>query len=112
MHGGRICCPGYMKRRIEVILDHSLYPVNEGWHQSRSSIAFGSGDWNGQGLFNGIQTQQQSKSSLPARHTDFIFSVAGEELGFIGCVLIIVLLVAIIVRCLIVGKMQKRVWAR
>ncbi len=99
--------PGYMKRRIEVILDHSLYPVNEGWHQSRSLIAFGSGDWNGQGLFNGIQTQQQSKSSLPARHTDFIFSVAGEELGFIGCVLIIVLLVAIIVRCLIVGKNAK-----
>ena len=99
--------PSYMQRRIEVILDHSLYPMDEGWHQSRSLIAFGSGDWFGQGLFNGIQTQQPSKSSLPARHTDFIFSVAGEELGYFGCALIILLLVAIIVRCLIVGKNAK-----
>lgn len=99
--------PGYMKRRIEVILDRSLYPVNEGWHQSRSLIAFGSGDWMGQGLFQGIQTQQSSKSSLPARHTDFIFSVAGEELGFIGCALIVVLLAAIIIRCLMVARRAK-----
>lgn len=99
--------PGYMKRRIEVILDHSLYPVDEGWHQSRSLIAFGSGEWTGQGLFSGIQTQQPSKSSLPARHTDFIFSVAGEELGFLGCALIIALLAAIIIRCLVVGRRAK-----
>lgn len=99
--------PGYMQRRIEVILDHSLYPLNEGWHQNRSLVAFGSGDWFGQGLFNGTQTQQASKSSLPARHTDFIFSVAGEELGYIGCIVIIALLVAIIVRCLVVARNAK-----
>lgn len=99
--------PGYMRRRIEVILDHSLYPMNEGWHQGRSLIAFGSGGWFGQGLFNGTQTQQSSKSSLPARHTDFIFSVAGEELGYIGCIAIIAILVAIIVRCLVVARRAK-----
>ena len=99
--------PTYMRRRIEVIMDHSLYPMNEGWHQGRSLIAFGSGGWFGQGLFNGTQTQQSSKSSLPARHTDFIFSVAGEELGYIGCIAIIALLVAIIVRCLVVARRAK-----
>ena len=99
--------PSYMRRRIEVVMDHSLYPMAEGWHQGRSLIAFGSGGWFGQGLFHGTQTQQASKSSLPARHTDFIFSVAGEELGYIGCIAIIVLLVAIIVRCLVVARRAK-----
>ena len=95
-----------MQRRIEVILDHSLYPMIEGWHQGRSIIAFGSGGWFGQGLFHGTQTQSDS-NSLPARHTDFIFSVAGEELGYIGCIAIIVLLVAIILRCLVVARQAK-----
>ena len=78
----------------------------EGWHQGRSIIAFGSGGWFGQGLFHGTQTQSDS-NSLPARHTDFIFSVAGEELGYIGCIAIIVLLVAIILRCLVVARQAK-----
>ena len=98
--------PSYMQQRIEVILDHSLYPMGAGWHQGRSIIAFGSGGWFGQGLFHGTQTQSDS-SSLPARHTDFIFSVAGEELGYIGCIAIIVLLVAIILRCLVVARQAK-----
>lgn len=99
--------PGYMQRRIEVILDHSLYPLSDGWHQNRSLLAFGSGGWFGQGLFNGTQTQQPSDSSLPERHTDFIFSVAGEELGYLGCIAIVVLLLAIIIRCLMVAKRAK-----
>ena len=98
--------PSYVQQRLEVILDHSLYPMGAGWHQGRSIIAFGSGGWFGQGLFHGTQTQSDS-SSLPARHTDFIFSVAGEELGYIGCIAIIVLLVAIILRCLVVARQAK-----
>ena len=67
-------------------------------------LALGSGKLTGQGLFNGTQTQSLYRSSLPERQTDFIFCVCGEELGFIGCLLIIVLLLAIIVRCLIVAR--------
>lgn len=67
-------------------------------------LALGSGKLTGQGLFNGTQTQSLYRSSLPERQTDFIFCVCGEELGFIGCLLVIVLLLAIIVRCLIVAR--------
>ncbi len=98
--------PSYMRQRIEVILNHDLYPTTIGWHQNRSLIAFGSGGWFGQGLFNGTQTQSSS-GSLPARHTDFIFSVAGEELGYLGCIAIIALLLAIIIRCMVVARRAK-----
>ena len=67
----------------------------------------GSGGVFGQGYLNGTQTQSGYGTSLPARWTDFIFSVAGEELGMIGCVAILLLLTAIIVRVLLVAKMPK-----
>ena len=98
--------PSYMRMRIEVLLNHDLYPTGVGWHQNRSLIAFGSGGWFGQGLFNGTQTQS-STGSLPARHTDFIFAVAGEELGYLGCIAIIALLLAVIIRCLVVARRAK-----
>lgn len=90
--------------RIKVILDHSYQPEGKGWQQTRGMLALGSGKLTGQGLFNGTQTQSLYRSSLPERQTDFIFCVCGEELGFIGCLLVIVLLLAIIVRCLIVAR--------
>ena len=90
--------------RIKVILDHSYQPEGKGFQQTRGLLALGSGRLTGQGLFNGTQTQSSSKWSLPERQTDFIFCVCGEELGFIGCLLVIVLLLAIIVRCLIVAR--------
>ena len=90
--------------RIKVILDHSYQPEGKGWQQTRGMLALGSGKLTGQGLFNGTQTQSMYRSSLPERQTDFIFCVCGEELGFIGCLLVIVLLLAIIVRCLIVAR--------
>ena len=58
-------------------------------------IAIGSGQMDGQGLTHGTMTQMQL---VPENHTDYIFSVAGEELGFIGCMLIIGLLVLLIAR--------------
>ncbi len=90
--------------RIKVILDHSYQPEKKGFQQTRGMLALGSGKLTGQGLFHGTQTQSPAKWSLPERQTDFIFCVCGEELGFIGCLLIIVLLLAIIVRCLIVAR--------
>lgn len=70
------------------------------WHADQSIHAIKSGGFRGQGLGNGRMTQA---GLIPEQRTDFIFSAAGEELGFVGCILIILLLVAIIVRCVYVG---------
>ncbi len=96
--------PSYMKDRFLVVLDHSYDVQGKGFQQTRSMLTLGSGQLTGQGLFHGAQTQSSQIWSLPERQTDFIFAVCGEELGFIGCVLIIVLLLAIIVRCLLVAR--------
>lgn len=93
----------YWKNRIRILLDHSLDPLGIGWQQERSVLAIGSGQLTGQGLFQGVQTQSTSEGALPARHTDFIFSVAGEELGMVGCLLILLLLLLIILRCIFIG---------
>ena len=92
--------PQYMKDRFIVLVNHDYRPLHEGWHQTRSLLALGGGKLTGQGLFNGLQTQSEFSWSLPFRHTDFIFSAIGEELGLLGCLLVLVLLAAIVVRCL------------
>ena len=92
----------YMKNRFIVVFDHSFHPMEEGWHQTRSLMTLGGGKLTGMGLFHGVQTQSKDSSSLPNRHTDFIFSVIGEELGFIGCLLAI--LAAIVLRCIYVAR--------
>lgn len=103
--------PSHMADRFRVLFDHSYQPRGVGWQQTRGLLALGSGGWFGQGLFNGTQTQA-GRGSLPERHTDFIFAMAGEELGFFGCLLIIVLLTAIILRCLWVAKNAQTDYAR
>ena len=90
-------------KRIMVILDHSYDPKGKGWQQTRGMLALGSGGLTGPGLFNGTQTQSPYRTSLPERQTDFIFCVCGEELGFLGCLVIILLLLAIVLRCFAVA---------
>lgn len=91
--------PEYVRMRFLVVFDHGLDPLGKGFQQERSLLAIGSGQVTGQGYLQGTQTQSPSPSALPARHTDFIFSVAGEELGLVGCLLILALLGAILFRC-------------
>jgi len=91
-------------KRIKVVMDHSYDPLGKGWQQTRGMLALGSGGWTGQGLFRGTLTQSPYRSSLPERQTDYIFCVCGEELGFVGCALIIVLLLAIVLRCFMVAR--------
>ncbi len=95
--------PSYMKNRFLVLFDHSYDVQRAGWQQTRSLLTIGGGGWFGQGYLQGTQTQA-GKGSLPARHTDFIFSVIGEELGLVGCLAAILLLTAIIFRVLLVAK--------
>ncbi len=74
--------------------------LNEGWHTTQSLKSLTGGGLFGQGLFNGNRTQI---GALNAQHTDFIFSAIGEELGFFGCLLVMILLLAIVARCFWVG---------
>ena len=91
------------KERIMVLFDESIDPlgIDVRWQTSRSLSAITGGGLTGQGLFQGTQIQS---GNVPAQHTDFIFAAIGEELGFVGCVICIILLVAIILRILYVGN--------
>lgn len=87
----------YQKNRITVFVDPNVDPSGAGYNLSQVRIAIGSGGWTGTGLFNGPQTNGRF---VPEQQTDFIYSVAGEELGFAGAGLIIVLLGIIVWRAL------------
>lgn len=84
----------YQKTRILVLFDPSIDP-DASMQSTYGKIAIGSGQFSGQGLTHGTMTQMQMVSE---NQTDYIFSVAGEELGFIGCMLIICLLGLLILR--------------
>ncbi len=96
--------PVHMIKRFKVLFDHSFDPQGVGWQQTRSLMALGSGGIFGQGLFHGIQTQSAFKESLPERQTDFIFAVCGEELGMVGCLVVILLELLIVYRCFQTAK--------
>ena len=99
--------PVYWVERFHVLFDHSYSPQGRGYQQTRGMLALGSGGFFGQGLFQGIQTQGVIDGSLPARQTDFIFCVCGEELGFVGCLAIIVLESLVIFRCFQTARLAK-----
>ena len=94
----------YRIMRFRVVFDHSLDVSGRGWQQTRSILAIGSGKLFGQGYLQGIQTHSLNKEALPARHTDFIYAVCGEELGLVGCMALLLLLSLIVLRCLWVGR--------
>ena len=96
--------PSYMMDRFRVLFDHSYDSLVTGWQQTRSLLAIGAGGVFGQGYMQGTQSQSSYSGSLPYRWTDFIFSVCGEELGLIGCLAVIALLTAIILRVLLVAR--------
>ena len=92
----------YQRNRIRILFDPTIDPqgINERYHSKINLQSLTGGGMMGQGLFNGNRTQG---GALFAQHTDYIFSSMGEELGFVGCVFIMVLELAIIARCIYVG---------
>jgi len=76
----------YQRNRLLVFLDPSVDPRGAGWHLIQSKVAIGSGGILGKGFTLGTQKRLDF---LPEQHTDFIFSVVGEELGFLGTFLVI-----------------------
>jgi rod shape-determining protein RodA len=87
----------YQIGRLTAFLHPAADPRGTGYSAAQAKIAIGSGGMWGQGLFHG---QLVAGNFVPEQHTDFIFAVAGEELGFAGCAVIIVLLAIVLVRAL------------
>jgi len=92
----------YQKARILTFLDPERDALGTGWNIIQSKIAIGSGGLTGKGFLQGTQTKYKW---LPAAHTDFIFSVIGEELGFAGAVIVLSLFLLVIWRALNIGAM-------
>lgn len=86
----------HQKERILAFINPKADPLGPRWQLNQSLIAIGSGHLWGQGLFQGSQS---NLAFIPDQETDFIFSVVGEELGFVGAVLMLGLLGGIIYRC-------------
>ncbi|WP_177177659.1 rod shape-determining protein RodA [Propionispira arboris] len=85
----------YQKMRIMVFMDPNVDPLGSGYHIIQSKIAIGSGMLFGKGLFGGTQSQL---NFLPENHTDFIFAVVGEELGFVGAAILLILYLILLYR--------------
>ena len=92
----------YQRNRIRILFDPTIDPtgINERYHSIMNLRSLTGGGLTGQGLFNGNRTQG---GNLFAQHTDYIFSSMGEELGFVGCLVIMILEMLIIGRCIYVG---------
>ena len=92
----------YQQERILVLIDPEFDKMGTGarYHSKINLQSLTGGGLTGQGLFNGNRTQG---GNLFAQHTDYIFSSIGEELGFFGCVIVMLLELAIIARCVYVG---------
>lgn len=90
----------YQKERLINLFNPENDPSGTGYQVAQSKIAIGSGKFLGTGLYEG---GSQYNNFLPERHTDFIFSVVCEELGFLGGAIAVILLMAIVVRCLVIG---------
>jgi len=94
----------YQRTRIYTFLDPSLDPRGAGYQKIQSQIAVGSGGFVGRGFLEGSQAQL---GYLPARHTDFIFSVLAEEAGFIGVVVVLSLYLLVLWRMLETARLAR-----
>jgi rod shape determining protein RodA len=94
----------YQKTRIYTFLDPSLDPRGAGYQKIQSQIAVGSGGFRGRGFLEGSQAQL---GYLPARHTDFVFSVLAEETGFVGVFVALLLYLLVLWRMLETARLAR-----
>ncbi len=99
----------YQKQRVLTFLNPNSDPLGSGYNIIQSKIAIGSGGIFGKGFLNGTQGQLDF---LPEKQTDFIFTMLAEELGFIGCVLVIGIYFAIIIICNNIAYKTKHQYGR
>jgi len=94
----------YQRNRLLVFVDPTLDPKGAGYNLEQSKIAIGSGEITGKGLRSGTQS---NLNFLPERHTDFVFAVVGEELGFMGGVMLLGLYLALLVIALEIAAQSR-----
>ena len=94
----------HRNRLATVLFPEENNVTNYGWQQYQGKLSVISGGLFGSGLFNGTRVK---KGIVPEQENDFIFTVTGEELGFIGCMLIIILLLIIILKVIMNAKNTK-----
>ena len=99
----------HQKKRIESLINPNADPLGAGWNVTQSKIAIGSGSFLGKGYMEGSQT---SFNFVPFQSTDFIFSVIGEEFGYLGSMIFIILYLIFLYRVLILAENQKDKFAR
>ncbi len=99
----------YQVARLQSFVDPTSDPQATGYQIRQSRITIGSGGIFGKGLFEGPQT---SGRFVPEQQTDFIFTVAGEELGFVGCSLILFLYLLIFIRAFIICRQSRDLFGR
>ncbi|TDI68020.1 MAG: rod shape-determining protein RodA, partial [Bacteroidetes bacterium] len=95
--------------RFNIVLGKEIDVKGIGYNTNQSEIAIGSGGWTGKGWTQGTQTKG---NFVPEQHTDYIFSTVGEEWGFLGTVLVVLLFLALIVRVLVLAERQRSKFSR
>lgn len=99
----------HQKDRIDVLLGDNVDMKREGYNLNQSMIAIGSGGWTGKGYLEGTQTKG---GFVPEQHTDYIFTTVGEEWGFIGSSLVILIFASLFLRILYLAENQKTKFSR
>lgn len=94
----------YRVQRLVTFVDPWPHQFDSGYQLVQSLIAFGRGEWFGLGLGRSVQKMFY----LPEAHTDFVFAIVGEELGFVGALAVIALFVVLIGRMLLIGRRAER----
>lgn len=94
----------YRMERLQTYLNPWDDPYGAGYQLTQAQIAFGRGDWFGTGLGNSVQ----KLFYLPEAHTDFVFSVLAEELGFIGVAVLITLYIVLVSRLFLIGRRAEK----
>ena len=99
----------HQRGRIMVLLDPDSDPRGDGWNVIQSKIAIGSGGFTGKGFLQGTQTKFDF---VPEQSTDFIFCTVGEEYGFVGTFVVVMLFILLISRLVILAERQRSRFAR
>ena len=93
----------YQQKRILAWLEPQKYASDEAYQQNNAVMAIGSGQLTGKGLNNNTTTSVKNGNFILEPQTDFIFAIVGEELGFVGCCIVITLLLLIVIQCILIG---------
>lgn len=102
----------YQQNRILAWLEPEKYASDEAYQQNNSVMAIGSGQLSGKGLNNNTTTSVKNGNFILEPQTDFIFAIVGEELGFVGCCVVIALLLLIVIQCILIGAKSQDISGR